>query len=91
VNNAEIRSGERVVGEVVGHHRWGIDLLLDAPAPPVRGTVDVIHVTDERPFDPDRDYPPIGTKVEAVVLGYAPNGELRLSTRDSDVDPTRAP
>jgi hypothetical protein len=55
----------------------------------VIGIVDVIYVTDERPFDSPNDYPPVGRTLEAVVLGYAPNGQLRLSTRDSDLDPAR--
>jgi len=29
------------------------------------------------------DYPPVGSVVSAVVLGYMPNGELRLSIRGS--------
>jgi hypothetical protein len=49
------------------------------------GTIDVMYITNTRPFTPFADYPPIGSIVRAVVMYYPPNGELRLSTRDSDL------
>ena len=57
------------------------------PAPDVTGVIDVLSVTNERPYQPIADYPPIGSQLQAVVMGYAPNGQLRLSTRSSYVDP----
>jgi predicted RNA-binding protein with RPS1 domain len=53
----------------------------------VTGVIDVLSVTNERPYQPIDDYPRIGSQVQAVVMGYTPNGQLRLSTRSSDVDP----
>jgi hypothetical protein len=79
--------GKLVVGEVTGHRRWGVEVRLLPPAPDVTGVIDVLYVTDERPFEPFADYPPVGSQVQAVVMPYPPNGQLRLSTRSSDVDP----
>jgi hypothetical protein len=79
--------GRLVVGEVTGHQRWGVEVRLLSPASDTVGVIDVICVTDERPFEPFTDYPPVGTKVQAIVMPYPPNGQLRLSTRNSDVDP----
>lgn len=79
--------GALVTGEVTGHQRWGVEVRLLPPAPDVTGVIDVMYVTDERPFEPFADYPPVGARVQAVVMPYPPNGQLRLSTRNSDVDP----
>jgi hypothetical protein len=79
--------GTLATGEVTAHQRWGVEVHLLPPAPEVTGVVDVMCVTDERPFEPFADYPPVGSLIRAVVMPYPPNGQLRLSTRDSDVDP----
>jgi hypothetical protein len=79
--------GTLVTGKVSGHQRWGVEVRLLPPAPEATGVIDVMCVTDERPYEPFADYPPVGTLVQAVVMPYPPNGQLRLSTRNSDVDP----
>ena len=79
--------GTLVTGEVTGHQRWGVEVRLLPPAPGMIGVIDVMCVTDERPFEPFADYPPVGAQVLAVVMPYPPNGQLRLSARNSDVDP----
>jgi predicted RNA-binding protein with RPS1 domain len=84
-----IREGMVAVAEVVAHHPWGIDVRLLPPNPEVVGVVDVIQVTDERPFAPFADYPHLGWRLDVVVLGYTPNGQLRLSTRSSELDRAR--
>jgi predicted RNA-binding protein with RPS1 domain len=86
---SRLPSGRLVVGEVVGHQPWGVEVRLLPPEPEVVGIVDVIDVTEARPFRPPEDYPPVGQRVQAVVLGYTPNGQLRLSARQSDVDSAR--
>ena len=78
--------GTLVTGEVVGHERWGVRVRLLTPAQRGDGVIDVMYVTGERPFEPFTDYPAIGSLVQAVVMPYPPNGQLRLSTRHSDVD-----
>jgi hypothetical protein len=79
--------GTLVTVEVTGHQRWGVEVRLLPPAPEVGGVIDVMYVTDERPFEPFADYPRVGSLVQAVVMPYPPNGQLRLSTRNTDVDP----
>jgi hypothetical protein len=82
--------GTLVTAEVIEHHPWGVHVRLLAPAPGTMGVIDVLCVTDERPFEPFTDYPPIGRQLEAVVIAHAPNGQLRLSSRDSDIDRAHA-
>jgi exosome complex RNA-binding protein Csl4 len=78
--------GSVVTARVTGHREWGVEVELLPPAMRTAGTIDVAHVTDERPFEPFTDYPDVGQIVRAVVMPYPPNGELRLSTRNSDLD-----
>lgn len=78
--------GELVSGRVVAHWPWGIELELRALWDGVTGTVDLMYVTDVRPFSVPDDYPSIGTILDAVVTAYTPSGQLRLSTRDSDLE-----
>ena len=78
--------GSIVAARVTGHQEWGVEVVLLPPAPEIAGTVDVMHVTDERPFEPFTDYPELGQVLRAVVMPYPPDGQLRLSTRNSDLD-----
>jgi exosome complex RNA-binding protein Csl4 len=78
--------GSVVTARVTGHQPWGVQVVLLPPSPEVSGTIDVTQVTDERPFEPFTDYPEIGQIVRAVVMPYPPDGQLRLSTRNSDLD-----
>ena len=71
--------GTRVTGDVVAHHRWGIDVRLLAPYDGVMGVVDSIYTTGRRPFRGVPDYPPIGARLDLVVLATTPSGQLRLS------------
>jgi hypothetical protein len=86
VTPERVPEGMLVTAEVIDHHPWGVAVRLLPPAPDVSGVVDVMYVTNERPFEPFTDYPAVGSRVQAVVMTYTPNGQLRLSTRDSDVD-----
>lgn len=86
VSPDRLPQGLLVSAEVIAHHPWGIAVRLLPPAPDTPGIVDVMYVTNERPFEPFSDYPPLGSRVRAVVMTYAANGQLRLSTRDSDLD-----
>jgi hypothetical protein len=78
--------GSLVLVEVVAHHPWGVEVRTVTPVPGIHGTIDVMYVTENRPFEPFGDYPPVGRNVEAVVMPYPPDGRLRLSTRHSDID-----
>jgi exosome complex RNA-binding protein Csl4 len=68
----------------------GVEVRLLPPAPDLTGVIDVMCVTDERPFKPFTDYPAVGARVRAIVMAYPPNGQLRLSVRNTDVDPVLA-
>lgn len=70
--------------KVVGHQPWGVEVRVLPPDSPQLGGVDVMHVTDQRPYNPPDDFPEIGSQLEAV--GHAPNGQLRISLCDSDID-----
>jgi exosome complex RNA-binding protein Csl4 len=77
--------GSIVTARVTGHQEWGVEVVVLPPAPEIAGVIDVMHVTDERPFEPFTDYPELGQIVRAVVMPYPPDGQLRLSTRSSDL------
>ncbi len=78
--------GSVVTARVTGHQEWGVDVVVLPPAPEIAGTIEAMNVTDERPFEPFTDYPELGQIVRAVVMPYPPGGQLRLSTRNSDLD-----
>ena len=78
--------GSVVTARVTGHQQWGVEVRLLPPDPEIAGRIDAMYVTDERPFELFTDYPDVGQVVRAVVMPYPPNGQLRLSTRNSDLD-----
>jgi predicted RNA-binding protein with RPS1 domain len=54
------------------------------------GLVVITMVVDD-PSDPNPSFPPIGTVVDAALLGYAGiGGEARLSTRPQDLGNARS-
>jgi hypothetical protein len=87
VTPERLAEGTLVTAEVIEHHHYGIMVRLLRSAPDVIGLIDLVHITNELPIEPFVDYPVIGTRVEAVVLNYTSTGELRLSSRFSDLDP----
>ena len=62
-----------------------MDLRLNGEWEGVVGTVDIIYVSDDDRFDSIEDFPPIGTTMDAVTLVVMSSGQLRLSTRRSDL------
>lgn len=78
-----IRAGAIFEGIVVAHHRWGPEIAIEAAG--ISGIVDIINILDDRPFEGPADFPEIGAEVRGVVLGYTPNGQLRLSLRQKDL------
>jgi hypothetical protein len=87
VTKGQPPAGTLVTAEVTGHQHWGLEVRLLPPAPDLTGVIDVMYVTNDRPYQPFADYPAVGTQVQAVVMPYPPNGQLRLSSRRSDIDP----
>ncbi len=86
VTSRPLPEGSVVTARVTGHQEWGVDVVVLPPAPEIAGTIEAMNVTDERPFEPFTDYPELGQIVRAVVMPYPPGGQLRLSTRNSDLD-----
>jgi predicted RNA-binding protein with RPS1 domain len=81
--------GTVVRGEVVSHHHFGMKVRVAACATETIGIVDIAFLTDDEPFNSDKDYPMLGRQIDAVVLSYTPSGQLRLSTRASDLGRAR--
>jgi hypothetical protein len=77
--------GKLVTVQVIGHQQWGVEVRVLPPEPDLIGVIDVLYVTNKRPFAPIIDYPIIGHVTRAVVMPSPANGQLRLSTRDSDI------
>jgi exosome complex RNA-binding protein Csl4 len=68
--------GEAVSGVVVCHHPFGLGIRLDERHE--YGHVDVAQISEGIIRDAD-DYPPVGERVRARVLGYAGD---QLTLRD---------
>jgi hypothetical protein len=81
-NRQLLSAGETVTATVVCHHPWGIGVRL--PDSGQYGHVDVPAISDGV-IRGSEDYPPIGLVTAAVVLGYNGTGQLRLTTRPSDI------
>ena len=73
---------------VVSHQRWGAEVRLVPPGPEVEAVIDLRFMTDPVTGDRTWHYPAVGSVIRAVVQGYMPNGQLRVSARASDL---RAP
>lgn len=86
VAEGRLPAGTLVAAQVTGHQRWGVEVRLLPPAPDLTGVIDVMYVTNDRPYQPFADYPAVGAQVQAIVMPYPPNGQLRLSSRRSDID-----
>lgn len=86
VTKGQLPVGTLVTAEVVGHQQWGVEVRLLPPAPDLTGVIDVMYVTNDLPYQPFADYPAVGAQVQAIVMPYPPNGQLRLSSRRSDID-----
>jgi hypothetical protein len=75
--------GRIVHGIVIKHHAWGVELQLEGLE--AFGTVDIRFLSDD-PEDMNVDrYPKLGSQLRAVVQGMMPNGQLRLTLRESDL------
>lgn len=69
---------------VTGHRgRFGVEVELVEPATEARAFIDFVNLTDNLEHPAPEDFPAIGSILDAVVLDFMPNGELRLATRSS--------
>jgi len=75
--------GTVVAGIVEQHFPFGI--FLDLGHPLVKGLVQIIDFLDEGTMTQAK-YPPIGTKVNAIVFGYATwNNQIKLGMKPSQL------
>lgn len=84
----QLPPGTTVEATVICHHPWGIGVKLADGTQ--YGHVNVPVISDGRIGGPE-DYPPIGHSTAAMVLGYSGAGQLRLSTRQSDITKASPP
>ncbi len=61
----------------------GIELELEEAE--AFGTVDIRFLSDDTADMNEDRYPPLGTRLRALVQGMMPNGQLRLTIRKSDL------
>jgi hypothetical protein len=82
VAEVEIPFGTVVESTVVCHHQFGMGVWVAGEDQ--FGHVNVPAIRDGK-IRSVEDFPPIGARVRAVVLGYSGSRQLRLSTRPSDL------
>ncbi|MFK0173780.1 hypothetical protein ACIQU5_33875 [Streptomyces sp. NPDC090306] len=79
-----LRPFQPVYCRVTGHRgRFGVEVELVVPAPEIPAFIDFVNLTDSLEHPRPEDFPAIGSVINAVVLDYMPNGELRLAARPS--------
>ena len=75
--------GRIVHGTVVARHPWGVELSLEEAE--AFGTIDIRFLDDDPINMNEERFPAIGVRLRAKVQGMMPNGQLRLTTRASDL------
>ena len=75
--------GRIVHGTVIAHHHWGVDLALEEAD--VIGVVDLLWLSDDTADMNQERFPRVGERLTARVLLVTPNGQLRVTTRASDL------
>lgn len=83
-NRERLASGTRGRWQVVGHDVWGVTVRSVDLDPAIDGVIDVRFVGPHEGFVEQTDFPRIGKELEAIVLGYTPSGQLRLSRTIED-------
>ncbi len=70
---------------VTGHRgRFGIEVSITSVEPAHPAFIDFIMLADGDEHMASDQFPPIGSCLDAIILDFMPNGELRLSARPSD-------
>lgn len=67
---------------VTGHRgRFGVEveIISDTEKPPA--FIDFVLLADGGRHVPPEDFPSVGSELEAVVVAFMPDGELRLDAR----------
>lgn len=74
--------GSMIEGRVIRHEAYGVfvDIGLEC-----EGLIQIVDISDDRPVTPE-DYPPIGTRVVARVLGFKENNrQVHLGVKPSQL------
>jgi ribosomal protein S1 len=83
---SDLRQGQLVDGLVVEHKPFGVFVDIGEDE---LGAV-VITMMEDDPVIPDPQFPPVGSRIEAVFLGHSgPGRQPRLSTRPMDLRQAR--
>ena len=78
----ELLRGTIVECQVVAHRgRFGVDVEITAQSAGVQAFIDFVLLPGRDGNVAPTCFPVVGTKVDAVVVAYMPNGELRLDAR----------
>jgi|SRR6516225_5700129 ribosomal protein S1 len=64
--------GSKIRGTVLRHTPFGIFVAI--PGSPFDGLVQITDFKDSGRMTPD-EYPPVGSPIEAIVLGFKENGK----------------
>jgi hypothetical protein len=81
-----LRRGVCVRVRVTGHRdRFGIEVDIIERTPPYPAFVDASLIADQPVRPSPEEFPSIGAEMDAVVVAFMPNGELRLDARPSMV------
>ena len=71
-------------GTVVAHWPWGMDVFLDSSGEV--GTVGITWVNDSTIRTNEEYWPDVGDRIRVRRMEVRPDGELRLTARQSDVE-----
>jgi hypothetical protein len=71
--------GDRRDWRVKAHAPFGVFVEATDPQSGLVGLIDLVHMPENVRGRSQDDFPPVGTVLEAVVVGYSPSDQLRLS------------
>lgn len=78
------RLGPPEWGTVVTHYRWGCEVRLDKSGD--TGLIDRIFLHDNLIYVNDEYWPAVGERVRVRRQVVMPDGQLRLTRRQSDLE-----
>ena len=74
-----LAGGDRRQWRVTAQQPFGVFVEAVDPQSGQVGLIDLVYMPESVRGRGPEDFPPVGTVLEAVVLGYSPSGQLRLS------------
>ena len=96
-NDAELQQrtglyrGTVVQCRVTAHRgRFGVDVQVVSHPERPAAFIDFVLLAERGQRVAPENFPPVGSAIEAIVVAFMPNGELRLDARPSMVDEWQA-